>query len=156
LLTFLEDKIDLEMDATITGVERFGLFCQGVEIPADGLIHISALERDDHYDFDEATFSLVARRSGRRYRLGDNVRVRVAHVDVDRRGLDFRIVPEGKKGAKKEAAAPPRPPQQRHPRSKRAERLPAPEESPAIRARRREKKRRRADRRGDNGERGRR
>jgi ribonuclease R len=153
LLTFLQDKIDLEMDATITGVERFGLFCQGVEIPADGLVHISALERDDHYDFDEATFSLVARRSGRSYRLGDHVRVRVAHVDVDRRGLDFRIVPEGKKGAKKQSAAPPRPPQQRHPRSKRTDRLPAPEESPAIRAARREKKRRRAERRSDNGER---
>jgi ribonuclease R len=146
LLTYLQDKVGLEMDATITGVERFGLFCQGVEIPADGLIHISALERDDHFDFDEATFSLVARRSGRRYRLGDHLRVSVAHVDVDRRGLDFRIVPEGKKGAKKQPTPPPRPPQ-RHPRSKRAERPPVPEESPAIRARRREKKRRRADRR---------
>jgi ribonuclease R len=153
LLTYLKDKIGLEMDATITGVERFGLFCQGDEIPADGLVHITALDRDDHYDFDEATFSLVARRSGRRYRLGDSLRVSVAHVDVDRRGLDFRIVPQGKRGATKPSASPPRPPQPRHPRSKRSERSPAPEESPALRARRREKKRRRADRRGDNGER---
>jgi len=53
----------------------------------------------------------------------------------------------------KQPAAPPRPPQQRHPRSKRTDRLPAPEESPAIRAARREKKRRRAERRSDNGER---
>jgi len=148
LLTYLEDKVGLEMDATITGVERFGIFCQGDEIPADGLVHITALDRDEFFDFDEATFSLVARRSGRRYRLGDRVRVKVARVDVDRRGLDFTIVPPGKKGAKKEAAALPRPPQPRHPRSKRSERPPVPEESPALRARRREKKRRRADRRG--------
>ena len=148
LLTFLKDKIGLEMDATITGVERFGLFCQGIEIPAEGLIHITALDRDEFYDFDEATFSLVARRSGRRYRLGDRVLVCVAHVDVDRRSLDFRIVPEGKKAPR---SRPPRCPpavKQRHPRSKRSERAPTPEESSALRARRREKKRRRADRRG--------
>jgi ribonuclease R len=151
LLTYLEDKVGLEMTATITGVERFGLFCQGVEIPADGLVHITALDRDDYYDFDEATFSLVARRSGRRYRLGDRIRVKIAHVDVDRRGLDFAIVPEGKTGSKKQAEPRKQPPQPRHPRSKRSDRPASPEESPALRARRREKKRRREDRRGDNG-----
>jgi ribonuclease R len=151
LLTYLEDKVGLEMTATITGVERFGFFCQGVEIPADGLVHITVLDRDDHYDFDEATFSLVARRSGRRYRLGDRVRVKLAHVDVDRRGLDFAIVPEGKKGSKKQAVPRHQPPQPRHPRSKRSDRPASPEESPALRARRREKKRRREERRGDNG-----
>jgi ribonuclease R len=148
LLTYLEDKVGLEMPANITGVERFGLFCQGVEIPADGLVHITALDRDDHYDFDEATFSLVARRSGRRYRLGDRVRVKIMHVDIDRRSLDFAIMPEGKKGAKKEAGPRPQPAQPGHPRSKRSERPAASEESPALRARRREKKSRRADRRG--------
>ena len=76
-----------------------------------------------------------------------------AHVDVDRRDLDFVIVPEDKKGTKKEAAPRSRPIPQRHPRSKRSDRPAAPEESPALRARRREKKRRRADRRGDNGDR---
>jgi ribonuclease R len=152
LLTYLEDKVGLEMLATITGVERFGLFCQGIELPVDGLVHITMLDRDEYFDFDEATFSLVARRSGRRYRLGDQVWVKVAHVDVDRRDLDFVIVPEDKKGTKKQAAAKSRPTPQRHPRSKRSDRPAAPEESPALRARRREKKRRRADRRGDNGD----
>lgn len=151
LLTYLEDKVGLEMNATITGVERFGLFCQGVEIPADGLVHITALDRDEYYDFDEATFSLVARRSGRQYRLGDRVRVKVTHVDVDRRELDFVIVPEGKRGSKKKAGPRQQLPQARHPRSKRSDRPHSPEESPALRARRREKKRRRAERRGDNG-----
>ncbi len=60
LLTFLVDKVGLEMDATITGVERFGFFCQGVELPVDGLVHITALDRGDYYEFDEATFSLIA------------------------------------------------------------------------------------------------
>jgi ribonuclease R len=153
LLTFLEDKVGLEMDATITGVERFGLFCQGEEIPADGLVHITALDRNDYYEFDEATFSLIARRSGRQYRLGDTLRVKVVHVNVDRRQLDFAIVPEKAKSGRKRAVEREPVGKKRHPRVKQAQRGATPEESTAIRARRREKKRRRAERRGQSGRR---
>jgi ribonuclease R len=91
LLMFLAKKIGLEMDAVITGVEDFGLFAQGTELPAEGLVHVDSLA-DDYYRFDRDTHSLAGYRSGNRYRLGDVIRVEVAHVDVDRRELDFRIV----------------------------------------------------------------
>jgi len=148
LLTYVVDKIGLEMDATITGVERFGLFCQGVELPIDGMIHITALDRDEYFDYDESTFSLVGRRSGRRFRLGDRLRVSVAHVDVDRRELDFCIVREKTKARKKESGDSKGTPKSRPPRTKRSERSTAPEESTRLRAKRRERKRRRAERRG--------
>ena len=45
----------------VTGVEKFGIFVQGVDLPAEGLIHIDTLD-DDHYDYDEAVHSLVGRR----------------------------------------------------------------------------------------------
>jgi ribonuclease R len=153
LLTFLVDKVGLEMDATITGVERFGLFCQGLEIPVDGLVHITALDRGDYYEYDEATFSLIARRSGRQYRLGDGLRVKVMHVDVDRRQLDFAIVTERARSPRKQGEEREQPRGKRPPRLKHSERSPTPEESTAIRGRRREKKRRRAERRGQNGRR---
>ena len=91
LLTYLSSRIGEEMDAVITGVERFGLFACGRELPADGLIHISSLQ-DDNYQFDADTHSLVGRRAGNSFRLGDLIRVEIAHVDVDRRSLDFRLV----------------------------------------------------------------
>jgi ribonuclease R len=91
LLTYLAKRIGETMDAVITGVEDFGLFAQGVELPAEGLIHIDTLD-DDFYRFDSATHTLAGHRSGNRYRLGDIVRVQVAHVDIDRRELDFRLV----------------------------------------------------------------
>ncbi|MBC8354825.1 MAG: ribonuclease R [Planctomycetes bacterium] len=91
LLTYLSSRVGEEMDAVITGVERFGLFACGRELPADGLIHISSLQ-DDNYQFDADTHSLVGRRAGNSFRLGDLLRVEIAHVDVDRRSLDFRIV----------------------------------------------------------------
>lgn len=91
LLTYLNRRIGDQMEAVITGVEKFGLFAQGIELPAEGLIHISALQ-DDHYRFDTRSHSLVGNREGNAFRLGDVIRVEVARVDVDRRELDFRVV----------------------------------------------------------------
>lgn len=92
LLTFLSKKIGEQMDAVITGVERFGLFATGRQLPADGLIHISSLQ-DDQYRYDSTTHSLVGSRAGNAFRLGDLIRVEIVHVDVDRRELNFRLVP---------------------------------------------------------------
>ncbi len=91
LLTYLAKHIGQAMDAVITGVEDFGLFAQGTELPAEGLIHVDSLG-DDYYRFDSATHSLAGTRSGNKFRLGDRIRVEVAHVDIDRRELDFRLV----------------------------------------------------------------
>jgi ribonuclease R len=99
LLAYLSDRIGEEMDVLVTGVESFGLFVQGVDLPAEGLIHADSLA-DDYYRFDRATHTLAGHRSGNSYRLGDLLRVVVARVDLDRRELDFRLVERKKpKGA---------------------------------------------------------
>jgi ribonuclease R len=91
LLAYLSDQIGLQMDALVTGVENFGLFVQGVDLPAEGLIRTESLA-DDYYTFDRATHSLTGRRFGNRYRLGDRLRVVVTRVDPLRRELDFRLL----------------------------------------------------------------
>ena len=91
MLRYMSERIGEEMDAFITGVESFGMFCQGVEIPAEGLIHLSAMA-DDFYVFDQSTRTLTGSRTKREFRLGDKVRVVVAAVDVDRRQLNLRVV----------------------------------------------------------------
>ena len=104
LLAYLDTRIGEEMDAVITGVESYGLFAQGIQLPAEGLIHVDSL-CDDYYRFDRASHTLSGLRAGNRYRLGDLVRVAVGRVDVDRRELDFRLVehlgrsPPGRKAA---------------------------------------------------------
>ena len=96
LLEYLADRIGEEMDATITGVEKFGIFCQGIELPAEGLVHINSLP-DDQYDFDDRARTLVGRRSGRMFRLGGSVRVVVAAVDLVNRNLELKVVTRGRK-----------------------------------------------------------
>ncbi|MFG0336002.1 MAG: ribonuclease R [Maioricimonas sp. JB049] len=92
LLHYLESRIGDELEAVITGVERFGVFCRGTELPAEGLVHISTLAENEIFDFDRTAHSLVGRRSGETYRLGDRVRVSVAHVNAERRELDMRLL----------------------------------------------------------------
>ncbi len=93
LLRYMETRVGEEIDAFITGVESFGMFCQGVKIPVEGMVHISTLS-DDFYAYDPAARTLTGDRRKQQYRLGDTVKVIVTNVDLDRRQLDFRIVPE--------------------------------------------------------------
>ncbi len=107
LLHYLSQRIGEEMDVVVTGVESFGLFVQGVQLPAEGLVHIDSLA-DDYYHYERATHTLAGRRSGNAYRLGDQLRVAVARVDLERRELDFRLVQRKKRRvavAKKPARA---------------------------------------------------
>ena len=88
LLCHLERRIGEAFHAIVVGVEDFGLFCRLVELPVEGLVHVTSLA-DDFYYLEAGTHTLVGRRSGRRHRLGDRTEVRVSHVDVDRRELDL-------------------------------------------------------------------
>ena len=103
LLLYLKPRTGEEMDAVVTGVEPFGIFVQGLEIPAEGLVSLDSLP-DDTWRYDRTSHSLTGRRAGNTLRLGDRVRVAVARVDLDRRELDFRLV-----GRDRRPAPPPRP-----------------------------------------------
>lgn len=98
LLLYLQDKVGTELDGVVTGVESYGLFVAGTELPAEGFVHITSLS-DDYYKFDKAGHVIKGFRSGNTYRLGDRVKVAVASVDVERRELDFRLL--SKKGGAK-------------------------------------------------------
>ena len=91
LLNYLSQRLGDEMDAVITGVEEFGIFAQGIDLPAEGLIHVNTLQ-DDHYRFDRTKHALIGYRKDNELRLGDRIRVAIGHVDIDRRQLDMNLV----------------------------------------------------------------
>lgn len=105
LLTYMSHRIGDEFDAIVTGVQDWGFFCQAVEVPAEGLVHVSTLD-DDQYYYEAGAHQLTGRRSGRQYRLGARVRVIVAHVDVDRRKLDMRLAGSAAARSAKDRARP--------------------------------------------------
>jgi ribonuclease R len=112
LLLFLSSRIGHELDAVVTGVEAFGIFVQGLELPAEGLVPLESLPAD-RYRYDRASHTLSGHRPGQVYRLGDRLRVAVERVDLDRRELNFRLVDgrvrRGKRPAQRaRGPAPPR------------------------------------------------
>jgi ribonuclease R len=88
---FMKDRIGEEFDAVATGVTDFGVFVQLKGLQVDGLVHVSSLPRD-YFRFHEADRMLVGEKTGQRYGIGDELRVRLARVDSSERKIDFELV----------------------------------------------------------------
>ncbi len=87
---YMEGHVGEEYAGVVTGVTNFGLFVQIRELLVDGLVHVTSLA-NDYYHYDAGTQQLVGERSGRKYGLGDELRVRVQRVDMETRRIDFRL-----------------------------------------------------------------
>ncbi|WP_015295215.1 ribonuclease R [Tepidanaerobacter acetatoxydans] len=74
-------------DAIISGVTPFGIFVE-LDNTIEGLVHVSNIE-DDYYHFNEKTMILYGERTGRTFRIGDIVKVKVYKVNVAERQIDF-------------------------------------------------------------------
>lgn len=85
---FMERHLGEEFSGTVSGVTTFGIFVLLNEYFVDGLIHVNSLT-DDYYVLHEEEYALVGERKGRRFRLGDPLRVQVARVDRMERKIDF-------------------------------------------------------------------
>lgn len=91
----LEDRARPVFDGVITGVNNFGLVVYLHRYLLSGMVQVSTLT-DDFYRLDRTRTRLRGRRSGRVFRAGGRVRVRVEKVDMAARQIDFIIFPSGK------------------------------------------------------------
>ncbi|WP_257351908.1 ribonuclease R [Pseudalkalibacillus decolorationis] len=87
---FMQDKIGEEFEGVISGVTNFGLF---IELPntIEGLVHVSYLT-DDYYHFNQQQYAMIGERTGKVFRIGDELQIRVIAVNIDERAIDFEIV----------------------------------------------------------------
>ncbi len=92
--SYLADRVGAVFEGRINGVTRFGLFVTLTETGADGLIPIRTLA-DDYYVHDQARHTLRGRRSGRQYRLGDAVEVRLTEANPVTGGMVFDLMDSG-------------------------------------------------------------
>ena len=92
---YMEGRVGDEFDGVITGVTNFGLFVQITELLIDGLVHVTSLA-NDYYHYESGSQQLVGERSGKTYRLGETMCVKVQRVDMETRRIDFRPVEDGK------------------------------------------------------------
>ena len=90
-IDFLKDRIGETYHGIISGVMNFGIFVELCDTLAEGLVHIRNL-RDDYYTYDEKNYMLVGKNSGRKYRLGDKVEVKLINVNQEKREIDFALL----------------------------------------------------------------
>ena len=87
---YMLDKIGQEFEGVISSVTSFGIF---VALPntVEGLISLKDLT-GDYYEFDQAHLLLVGQRTGRIFRIGQKVKVRLEAVNVGEREIDFSLL----------------------------------------------------------------
>lgn len=87
---FMRDRVNEEFEGTVSAVTHFGLFVTLDGMHVEGLVHITELGQD-YYHHDVARHQLLGERSGKRYRLGDRLRIRVVRVDLETTKVDFAL-----------------------------------------------------------------
>ncbi|MGE7121176.1 ribonuclease R [Peribacillus sp. NPDC046944] len=87
---YMLDKIGEEYTGIIGSVTNFGMF---VELPntIEGLVHVSFMT-DDYYRFDERQLAMIGERTGKVFRIGDEIDIRVSNVNKEERAIDFEII----------------------------------------------------------------
>jgi ribonuclease R len=88
---YIQQHLGAEFEGVISGVVHFGFFVELKSLAIDGLVHVNSLA-DDYYDFDPVRHRLLGEQSGRVFKLGDTLKVRVIRADVDTRKIDFELV----------------------------------------------------------------
>ncbi len=89
---FMEKHLGEEFPGTVSGVTAFGFFVLLDEYYVEGLVHVNSL-MDDYYSLRESEYALIGERTGRRFRLGDPLRVTVSRVNRLERKIDFTLAP---------------------------------------------------------------
>jgi ribonuclease R len=98
LLHFLSKKQGELLTGVVSGVRPIGLTVRAIEIPVDGLISVRHLPAD-RYRFDKDTHTLEGYKEGNRFRLGDELIVRIENVDTAKRELHFSLEKIGRRAA---------------------------------------------------------
>jgi ribonuclease R len=90
---FMKEKIGDVFEGVISGVNTFGFFVELRDIFVEGLVRVTSLH-DDYYHYHEKRYCLVGERTHQAFRIGDEVKVRLDRVDVERRHIDFGLIPK--------------------------------------------------------------
>lgn len=88
---YMEQFIGEEFYGFITGVQDYGIFVEIPETRCEGMVRLRNMEEDSFY-FDQKNYSIVGRKSGITYQLGDKVLIKVAKADLRNKQLDFELL----------------------------------------------------------------
>ena len=98
---FMLDKVGEDMEGVISGVSSFGFWVETVNEKCEGLVSIKDLSEFDEFHHDEAEYALVGSRTGRKFRMGDKLKIKLVSANLEKRQLDFDWIPDETPGTGK-------------------------------------------------------
>ena len=102
---YMKQFLGDDFEAIISGVSAFGFWAETAEHKCEGLVSVRDLSEFDDFRLDEADYSLVGARTGKRFRMGDKIKIKVVAANLTKRQLDYEWVrAEAGAGSTKPAA----------------------------------------------------
>ena len=88
---FMMNRVGTEFDAVITGTADWGIYVQEQEALCEGMVRLASI-KGDFYEHQATKYQIRGQRTGKVYRLGDPVRVKLVRADAEERQLDFELI----------------------------------------------------------------
>ncbi len=89
---YMRNYVGEDFDGVISGVASFGFWVETVEHKCEGLVSVNSLLEYDEFRHLESDYCLVGMRSGKKFRMGDKVRIKVVAANLGKRQLDYEWV----------------------------------------------------------------
>jgi ribonuclease R len=101
---YMKNFLGEEFEGVISGVASFGFWVETVEHKCEGLVSVNSLLEYDEFRHVESDYCLVGQRSGKKFRMGDKVIIKVVAANLTKRQLDYEWVVTGEMATGKETA----------------------------------------------------
>ena len=90
---YFAERIGYEFEGTISGVTEWGIYVEDPETKAEGMVHVRDMP-NDFYFFEQKNYRMVGKTKGKTYRLGDKVKVKIASVDLKKKLIGMKLLPQ--------------------------------------------------------------
>lgn len=88
---YMSEKIGEEMDGVISGITEWGIYVEESKTKAEGLVRVRDMD-DDFYELDQKNYQLIGKKTKKKYRLGDKIKVKATNVDLDKKLIDYELI----------------------------------------------------------------
>jgi ribonuclease R len=91
LVEFMQDKVGEIFDGSISGLTEWGMYVEIEPTKIEGMVPLREI-RTDYFIFDEENYQLIGKGTGKRYTLGDKVKVRVVRASLEQKIIDYQLI----------------------------------------------------------------
>ena len=88
---YMSNFIDKDFDGIISGINEWGIFVELIKTKCEGLIKLSSM-KDDFFDFDNINMQIIGKKSKKKFKLGQQVKVKVLETNIEKRTIDLELL----------------------------------------------------------------